>query len=64
MAVFLLIWPLLRERAESVTVGAFNLPAVNDPASVTTGEPVYAREESRRERIERSSHGRRQREDR
>jgi hypothetical protein len=62
VSVLLLERPLLRERAESVTVGAFNLPAVNDPASVTAGEPVYAREESRRERIERSSHEERERE--
>jgi hypothetical protein len=59
VAVLLLVWPLLRERAESVTVGAFDLPAVNNPATVTAREPVYAREESRRERVERSSHGRR-----
>jgi len=51
--------PLLRERAESVTVGAFDLPAVDDPTTVATREPINAREESRGERVERSRHGRR-----
>jgi hypothetical protein len=62
MAVFLLIWPLLRERAESVGVGALQLSTVDNPTTITAREPIYAREESRRERIERSSHEERERE--
>jgi hypothetical protein len=52
VAILLLIRPLLRERTESVTVGAFNLPAVDNPSAITAREPVNAREESRRERKE------------
>jgi hypothetical protein len=57
--ILLLIRPLLRERTESVGVGALQLSAVDNPSTVTTREPINTREESRRERIERSSHGRR-----
>jgi hypothetical protein len=62
VSILLFIRPLLRERAESVGVGALQLSTVNDPTTVATREPVYAREESRRERIERSSHEERERE--
>jgi hypothetical protein len=57
--VWALIRPLLRERTESVAIGALQLSTVDNPSTVTAREPVNTREESRRERIERSSHGRR-----
>jgi hypothetical protein len=56
--ILLLIRPLLRERTESVGVGALQLSTVDNPSTITAREPIYAREESRRERIERC-HGRR-----
>jgi hypothetical protein len=45
-------WPIVRERAESVTVIAFNLSTIHNPSALAARETINAREESRRERIE------------
>jgi hypothetical protein len=43
---------MVRERAQSITVIAFNLSTIHNPSALAARETINAREESRGERIE------------